>query len=150
VDALVQLMDLIGQPVVLMLNSGIAASGWVVADARSKLVKGIVAVETGSPAHRECGAGIDRSWAGMGLTNSRFITIRRSRKRRIADRAPGQAGWPDLLPCWIQKEPRASLLTLAAIPVLEVSGEAELPPSGTLTAYQVAESGRCENHVREA
>jgi pimeloyl-ACP methyl ester carboxylesterase len=49
VDAVVQLVDLIGQPVILVLNSGIASSGWVVADARSKLIKGIVAVEPVAP-----------------------------------------------------------------------------------------------------
>jgi acyl-homoserine lactone acylase PvdQ len=44
-DSVVQLLDLIGQPVVLMVNSGVASSGWVVADSRPKLVKGILAAE---------------------------------------------------------------------------------------------------------
>src|ERR1700674_2782439 len=48
-DAIEQLLDLIGQPVVMMLNSGIAATGWVVADARSKQIKGIVAAEPVAP-----------------------------------------------------------------------------------------------------
>ena len=125
VDALLQLMDMIGQPVVLMLNSGIAASGWVVADARSKLVKGIVAVEPVAPPieNAERGAtGAGRVW---GLTNlpvhydppikeaSELQTVRQ-------DKADG----PDLLPCWIQKEPARKLVNLEPIPVLEVSGEA--------------------------
>jgi hypothetical protein len=119
------LMDLIGQPVVLMLNSGIAASGWVVADARSKLVKGIVAVEPVAPPveNAERGAtGPGRVW---GLTNlpvhydppikeaSELQTVRQ-------DKPDG----PDLLPCWIQKEPAHKLVNLQAVPVLEVSGEA--------------------------
>src|ERR1700686_4280249 len=62
VDALEQLLDMIGQPVVLMLNSGIAASGWVVADARSKLVKGIVAAEPVAPPV----ANAERGATGMG------------------------------------------------------------------------------------
>ncbi len=31
---------------------------------------------------------------------------------------------PDLIPCWIQKEPARKLVNLQAIPVLNVSGEA--------------------------
>jgi pimeloyl-ACP methyl ester carboxylesterase len=125
VDAVVQLVDLIGQPVILMLNSGIASSGWVVADARSKLIKGIVAVEPVAPPidNAERGAtGPGRVW---GLTNlpvhydppiaqaSELQTVRQ-------DKADG----PDLIPCWIQKEPARKLVNLQAIPVLNVSGEA--------------------------
>ena len=125
VEAVEQLLDLIGQPVILMLNSGIAASGWVVADARSKLVKGIVAVEPVAPPieNAERGArGPGRVW---GLTNlpvhydppiekaSDLETVRQ-------DRADG----PGLIPCWIQKEPARKLVNLEGIPVLNVSGEA--------------------------
>lgn len=124
-EAVEQLLDLIGQPVILMLNSGIAASGWVVADARSKLVKGIVAVEPVAPPieNAERGArGPGRVW---GLTNlpvhydppiekaSDLETVRQ-------DKADG----PGLIPCWIQKEPARKLVNLEGIPVLNVSGEA--------------------------
>ena len=94
VDALVQLMDLIGQPVVLMLNSGIAASGWVVADARSKLVKGIVAVEPVAPPIENAERGSTGPGRVWGLTNLPVHydpPIQDS--FRIADRSPGQAGW---------------------------------------------------------
>jgi pimeloyl-ACP methyl ester carboxylesterase len=125
VEAVEQLLDLIGQPVILVLNSGIAASGWVVADARSKLVKGIVAVEPVAPPieNAERGArGPGRVW---GLTNlpvhydppiekaSDLETVRQ-------DSADG----PGLIPCWIQKEPARKLVNLEGIPVLNVSGEA--------------------------
>ena len=125
VEAVEQLLDLIGQPVILMLNSGIAASGWVVADARSKLVKGIVAVEPVAPPieNAERGAtGPGRVW---GLTNlpvhydppiekaSDLETVRQD-----------QADGPGLIPCWIQKEPARKLVNLEGIPVLNVSGEA--------------------------
>ena len=125
VDAVEQLLDLIGQPVILMLNSGIAASGWVVADGRSKLVKGIVAVEPVAPPieNAERGAtGPGRVW---GLTNlpvhydppidkaSDLETVRQD-----------QADGPGLIPCWIQKEPARKLVNLEGIPVLNVSGEA--------------------------
>ena len=49
VDDIVELLDLIGQPVILLLHSGQASSGWNVADLRPKLVKGIVAAEPVAP-----------------------------------------------------------------------------------------------------
>ena len=125
VEAVEQLLDLIGQPVILMLNSGIAASGWAVADARSKLVKGIVAVEPVAPPieNAERGArGPGRVW---GLTNlpvhydppiEKACDLETVRQ----DSADG----PGLIPCWIQKEPARKLVNLEGIPVLNVSGEA--------------------------
>jgi pimeloyl-ACP methyl ester carboxylesterase len=124
-DAVEQLLDTIGQPVILMLNSGVATSGWVVADERSKLIKGILAVEPVAPPieNAELGAtGPGRLW---GLTNlpvhydppikeaSELKTVRQ-------DKADG----PDLIPCWIQAEPARKLANLEAVPVLDVSGEA--------------------------
>jgi hypothetical protein len=35
-----------------------------------------------------------------------------------------KADGPDLIPCWVQKEPARKLVNLEAIPVLNVSGEA--------------------------
>jgi len=124
-EALVALLDKIGQPVILLLHSGVAASGWELADARPKLVKGIVAAEPVAPPieNAERGAtGPGRLW---GVTNlpvhydppikdaSELHTVRQ-------DKPDG----PDLIPCWIQKEPARKLINLAGIPVLDVSGEA--------------------------
>jgi pimeloyl-ACP methyl ester carboxylesterase len=125
VDAVVQLVDLIGQPVILVLNSGIAASGWVVADARSKVVKGIVAVEPVAPPIENAERGASGPGRRWGLTNlpvhydppitdaSELQTVRQDKPDA-----------PDLIPCWIQKEPAHKLVNLQAIPVLNVSGEA--------------------------
>ncbi len=125
VDAITQLMDMIGQPVILMLNSGMGSTGWVVADQRSNMVKGVLAVEPVAPPieNAERGAtGPGRLW---GLTNlpvhydppinqaSELQTVRQ-------DKADG----PDLLPCWIQKEPAHKLVNLESIPVLNITGEA--------------------------
>ena len=124
-DALEQLMDLIGQPVVLMLNSGIAASGWVVADARSKQVKGIVAVEPVAPPVENAERGSTGPGRVWGLTNlpvhydppikeaSELQTVRQDRP-----------DVPDLHACWIQKEPAHKLVNLQAVPVLNVTAEA--------------------------
>ena len=95
------------------------------ADARPKLVKGIVAVEPVAPPieNAERGAtGPGRTW---GLTNLPVhydppINEASELQTTRQDKPDG----PDLLPCWIQKEPARKLINLEAIPVLDVSGEA--------------------------
>jgi pimeloyl-ACP methyl ester carboxylesterase len=123
-DDLVELVDLIDQPVILLLHSGPAPSGWLVADARPKLVKAIIAAEpVAPPMENRIGVrGPRRLW---GLTNrpihydppikqaSELQTIRQDK-----------ADAPDLVPCWVQKEPARKLVNLHAIPILNVSGEA--------------------------
>ncbi len=124
-DAIVDLLDAIGQPVILLLNSGAAASGWLAADSRPKLVKGIVAVEPVAPPieNAERGAtGPGRVW---GLTNFPVhyeppITQPSDLRPVRQDKADG----PDLIPCWIQEEPAHKLVNLEPIPVLDVSAEA--------------------------
>jgi pimeloyl-ACP methyl ester carboxylesterase len=125
VEAVVQLIDLIGQPVILVLNSGIAASGWVVADARSNVVKGIVAVEPVAPPieNAERGAtGPARLWGVTNLPVHYDPPIKEASELQTVrqDKPDG----PDLIPCWIQKEPARTLVNLRAVPVLNVSGEA--------------------------
>jgi pimeloyl-ACP methyl ester carboxylesterase len=48
-DDIVALVDLIHEPVILLLHSGVAPSGWLVADARPKMIKGIIAAEPVAP-----------------------------------------------------------------------------------------------------
>src|SRR5437588_1609253 len=124
-DALVQLADMIDQPVILMLNSGAAAAGWQVADARPKLVKGIVAVEPAAPPieNAERGAtGPGRVWGLTNLPVHYIPPINEAAELQTIRQDKPDA--PDLLPCWIQKEPAHKLVNLEAIPVLDVSGEA--------------------------
>ena len=125
VDAIEHLVDLIGKPVVMVINSGIATSGWVVADARSKLVKGIVAAEPVAPPieNAERGAtGPGRLWGLTNLPIHYDPPIQEPSELRPIRET--KADGPDLIPCWIQQEPAHKLVNLQAIPVLEVSGEA--------------------------
>ncbi len=124
-DDLAQLVDLIGKPVILLLHSRLATSGWLLADARPKLIKGIIAAEPWGPPIEN--AELDAKGPGhiWGLTNfpihydppikaaSELQTVREEK-----------ADGPDLVPCWIQKEPARKLINLEGIPVLNVSGEA--------------------------
>jgi pimeloyl-ACP methyl ester carboxylesterase len=124
-DAAVKLVDLIGQPVILVIHSGHAASGWLLADARPKLIKGIVAAEPVAPPIENAERGSTGPGRLWGLTNlpihydppihevSELQAVRE-------DKADG----PGLVPCWVQKEPAHKLVNLEPIPVLDISGEA--------------------------
>jgi len=124
-DTVVQLLDLIGQPVVLMVNSGVASSGWVVADARPKLVKGSLAAEPVAPPveNAERGStGPGRLWGVTSLPIHYDPPIKDPSELRPVREE--KADGPDLIPCWIQQEPAHKLVNVQGIPVLEVSGEA--------------------------
>jgi pimeloyl-ACP methyl ester carboxylesterase len=120
-----ELVDLIHEPVILLLHSGVAPAGWLAADARPKLVKGIIAAEPIAPPveNAERGAtGPGRLW---GLTN-----LPMTYEPPVKDAAElhpvrqDKADGPDLIPCWVQKEPAHKLVNLEGISVLNVSGEA--------------------------
>jgi len=124
-DAVVQLLDLIGQPVVLMVNSGVASSGWVVADSRPKLVKGILAAEPLAPPveNAERGStGPGRLWGVTSLPIHYEPPIKDPSELRPVREE--KTDGPDLIPCWVQQEPAHKLVNLQDIPVLEISGEA--------------------------
>jgi pimeloyl-ACP methyl ester carboxylesterase len=124
-DDIVALMDLIHEPVVLLLHSGVAPSGWLAADARPKLVKGIVAAEPVAPPidNAERGAtGPGRVW---GITNMPITydpPIKNASELQTVHEE--KADGPELIPCVVQKEPAHKLINLKGIPVLNVSGEA--------------------------
>jgi len=125
VDAIVQLLDMIGQPVTLLLNSGMGSTGWAVADARSKFVKGIVAVEPVAPpiVNAERGSsGPGRLWGLTNLPVHYDPPIKEASELKTVRQEKADA--PDLLPCWIQQEPAHKLVNLQAVPVLNVTAEA--------------------------
>lgn len=120
-----QLLDMIGQPVILMVNSGTASSGWVAADARPKLIKGILAAEPVAPPieNAERGStGPGRLWGVSNLPLHYVPEVKEPSELKPVreDKADG----PDLIPCWVQQEPAHKLTNLANVPVLEFSGEA--------------------------
>jgi pimeloyl-ACP methyl ester carboxylesterase len=123
-DDVVELIDLIHQPVILLLHSGVAPSGWLAADARPKLVKGIVAAEPVAPPidNAERGAtGLGRLW---GLTNDPITydpPVKNATELQTVHQ--DEADGPDLIPCVVQKEPAHKLINLEGIPVLDVVGE---------------------------
>jgi hypothetical protein len=124
-EALIHLLDLVGKPVIMLVNSGYAPSGWVAADARPKLVKAIIAVGPWAPPieNAELGAtGPGRLWglSNLPLHYSPPVTNPAQLRPIHLTKAPG----PGLIPCWVQSKPVHKLINLENIPVLEVSGQA--------------------------
>jgi pimeloyl-ACP methyl ester carboxylesterase len=124
VDSIEQLLDAIGQPVILVFHSGMAATGWRVADARANLVKGIIAAEPIGPPVQNA----ERGSSGPGLVwGLSFAPLHyEPAVKDPAELNPVQedkADGPDVIPCWVQKEPAHKLTNLANIPVLDVAGE---------------------------
>ena len=124
-DDIEELLDLIGQPVILLLHSGAAPSGWMAADARAKLVKGIVAAEPVSPPIEEAErgrSGPGRLWGVTNLPVHYDPPIKDpSQLRPVRQEKPDG---PGLVPCWVQQEPAHKLVNMQGIPVLNVSGQA--------------------------
>ena len=132
-DALVALLDKIG-PAILLTHSQSGAFGWPVADARPDLVKAIVAVEpSGPPVHDveiNGRAGLVQatpsapSVSGLGevpLTYDPPVARRRRSSTFVRQDKPDK---PDLVRCWLQKEPARQLPNLKASRCVIIMSEA--------------------------
>jgi len=124
-EDLVQLVDLIAKPVILILHSRLATSGWLLADARPKQIKAIIAAEPWGPPIEN--AELDARGPGhiWGLTN--FPMQYEPPVQQASELRPvreEKADGPGLIPCWLQREPAHKLINLVGIPVLNVSAEA--------------------------
>jgi pimeloyl-ACP methyl ester carboxylesterase len=130
-DALVALLDKIG-PAILLTHSQSGAMGWPVADQRPKLVKAVVAVEpSGPPVHDvemlgapEWFKDVERE-RPFGITDIPITydpaVSGDSKLEFIRQEKPDK---PDLVRCWMQKEPARKLSNLQDIPVVIVMSEA--------------------------
>ena len=128
VPALTELLDLIGQPTIMILHSGVASYGWAVADRRPKLVKAIIAAEPVAPPmetteRRAPGTYTPgRLWGLSGVPMTYDPPAKEASELKTVK--PEKADAPDLIPCVVQQEPARKLVNLASIPVLNVAGEA--------------------------
>ena len=125
------LLDRIG-PAILITHSQGGPLGWTIADARPRLVKGIVAVEpngaplyeikfTGAPDYFEDDV-IARPW---GITRHALtFSPPAATASEIKFVKQEQADGPGLVRCWLQAEPARQLTSLKGIPILMVTAEA--------------------------
>jgi pimeloyl-ACP methyl ester carboxylesterase len=127
-DANIALLDLINTPVILLTHSQGGAFGWLVADARPKLVKAIVTLEPAAPPIRGVdnakvtyagGGGLSWGVANSPITYEPAITDAKELMTVLEEKAPS----PDKVPCYVQQEPARKLKNLQNIPVLFMVGE---------------------------
>ncbi|MGY4303366.1 pimeloyl-ACP methyl ester carboxylesterase [Bradyrhizobium sp. USDA 4369] len=116
-----ELLDRIG-PAILLTHSMGAPFGWLVADARPKLVKGIIAIEPMGPPFSQLPMGLgDLSY---GLTAIAMSFDPPVKSPTELGRETRKAPRPGLADCFVQKHPARKLPNLASIPVAVVTSEA--------------------------
>jgi pimeloyl-ACP methyl ester carboxylesterase len=113
------LLDRIG-PAVLITHSAGGPFGWLAADARPSLVRGILAVEPQGPAFVDAPGGA-LAW---GLTAVPLAFDPPAETPEDLLRAPLKALRPDLQDCLVQAEPPRQLPNLRNCPVAVVTSEA--------------------------
>lgn len=130
-DAVVALLDKIG-PAVLFPHSQSGSYAWAIADMRPALVKGIVGSEAGGPPFHEVtfqGAPdyfkygpLTKPW-GLNYNRMNFAPAAAD-PSELAIVQQEKADAPDLIRCWLQKEPARQLPNLKNIPILLLTSEA--------------------------
>lgn len=135
-DALVALLEEVGESV-LLTHSQSAHLGWYAADVRPDLVKAIVAVEPNGPPVYDVDFTGPPDWftptdphktdphkasgiSPLPLTYDPPLGPEESLEFVVQDRATG----PDLVPCWLQREPARQLVNLSRVPILVLTAEA--------------------------
>jgi pimeloyl-ACP methyl ester carboxylesterase len=154
--ALIALLDRIG-PAILLTHSQSGPHGWVAADARPNLVKGIIAVEPNGPPFYEVslvGAPTWFSYGGLGraygitrlpLTFSPAM----HNPTQLAPVQQQQADGPDMVRCYLQSAPARKLTQLAKVPVVIVTGEASFRATyDHCTSKFLTQAGVKNAHVR--
>ena len=151
------LLDRIG-PAVLMTHSQSGPYGWQIADARPRLVRGIVTIEPNGPPFSD----IDFVGApeffkpvraareyGLTWTPITFSPPVASASELTVVRQP-EPEWSGAIRCWLQDAaaPRR-LSTLVGIPVAVITGEASFRAGvDHCTARFLAQAGVANTHVR--
>jgi len=121
-DAASALLDRIG-PAIIMTHSQSGAFGWAIADARPKLVKGIVAAEPSGPPFRNAVFSEEpaRLWGMTDIAITYDPPVTDPKQIAVVEQAA--ADGPNLTKCMMQKEPARRLPTLAGIPILILAAE---------------------------
>ena len=152
------LLDRIG-PAVLLTHSQAGTFGWLIADRRPGLVKGIVAVEpNGPPVHDTEFVGApnwfadNQTFKDGGLCHLPLTydpPLKPGERLAVAcERDPQATG---LVRCWRQAEPARKLVNLASVPVLVVQGEASYhAPYDHCTSQWLAQAGVANTFIRLA
>jgi pimeloyl-ACP methyl ester carboxylesterase len=155
-DAGAALLDRIG-PAVVLTHSQSGPFGWLIADARPELVKGIVAVEPSGPAFYDIVQVGPPNWFDVGplsrpwgitsipITYEPAVTDP-SQLKIVREDKPDR---PDLVRCWLQAEPARKLPRLAKIPIVMLTTEASYHASyDHCTSKYLRQAGVTHTYVR--
>jgi pimeloyl-ACP methyl ester carboxylesterase len=155
-EAGVALLEKIGAAI-LLTHSQSGPFGWGIADARPKLVKGIISIEpngppfhdaafTGPPGWFRDGA-VVRPW---GITRGPLTySPRAASPRDLRMKREAEAAGPGLVRCWQQGGPVRELPNLKGIPILIVVSEASYhAPYDHCTSGYLAQAGVKHDFVR--
>ncbi|MES2258063.1 MAG: alpha/beta hydrolase [Pseudomonadota bacterium] len=115
------LLDRIG-PAILVTHSQSGTFGWLIADARRDLVKGIVALEPNGPPVMPARGGKARAYGLSDTPLTYAPALAPGEALRFVEQA--EAAGAAQLKCWAQAEPARKLTRLAGLPVLIVTTEA--------------------------
>jgi len=131
-DAILALVEKIG-PAIMLTHSQSAAFGWLVADVRPDMVKGLIGVEPNGPPFVDISVVGQPNWFRDSATRSRpwgltAIPLRYAPAVGAASdleivREETAAG-PDLSRCWLQKSAPRLLPNLGKVPILVLTAEA--------------------------
>ncbi len=152
----VALLDKIG-PAILLTHSQSGPFGWALADARPKLVKGVVAIEPNGPPFYENGligppdwfkdASLGRAWGITRLPLAYDPPAEEPKDLGMTRQAAADA--PNLVSCWLQDTPARQLVNLKGIPILIVVSEASYhAPYDHCTSKYLAQAGVKHSFVR--
>ena len=151
-DAGAALLDRIGAAI-LFTHSESGPFGWLIADARPSLVKGIVAAEPSGPplydAEFRNDGTLVRPWGltAQPLTYSPAV----SDPTQLSFTQQEQPDGSGLVAGWLQKAPARELINLKAIPIIIVTAEASYHAGyDHCTAGYLAQAGVNNTHVRLA
>ncbi len=145
-DCGVRLLDMIG-PAILLTHSQAGPFGWLLADARPKLVKGIVALEPSGPPFS--GNLSDSSAKSFGITELPMrmeppVERKESFRLRLLP-SPGEG----LNDGWVLEEPAPKLVNLAGIPIWVIVSEASYHAGyDHLTSYVLRQCGVEHEFIR--
>ena len=108
----------------MLTHSQSGPFGWLIADARPKLVKGIIAIEPSGPPFEDTiiGTGKARAWGPTDIPMTYDPPVKDPSE--IAIEREAKADGPDLFVCWMQKAPARQLVNLKNIPVMIMAAEA--------------------------
>jgi pimeloyl-ACP methyl ester carboxylesterase len=148
-DGVAALLDRIG-PAIVLTHSQSGAYGWLIADARPKLVKAVIAIEpNGPPVYESDFRGPPDWFADIGERKRYGLTAAplayQPPLKNGEELAFVQQDWPDapdLVRGWLQAEPARKLRNLTKVPVLIVVAEASYHAAfDHCTAAYLAQAG---------